>query len=171
MSRAVASVSSISCCRQPLAPRCRQRHFAPGTNTRQQIGELRPSPQRLEQRIAFEERQAWKAGVHGGAKPAIGLIGLPKPTGRTPGRPDDPRGIPPGQPAVRGSGTRFCVSGPFPDPLPNLTTADPLDTIPTTIEALINGVVVAFDGVVGAPRDGSDVGVWDNPARIIPMYP
>jgi hypothetical protein len=93
------------------------------------------------------------------------------PTGRTPGRPDDPRGIPPGQPAVRGSGTRFCVSGPFPDLLPNLTTADPLDTIPTTIEALINGVVVAFDGVVGAPRDGSDVGVWDNPARIIPMYP
>ena len=93
------------------------------------------------------------------------------PTGRTPGRPDDPRGIPPGQPAVRGSGTRFCVSGPFPDLLPNLTTADPFDTIPTTIEALINGVVVAFDGVVGAPRDGSDVGVWDNPARIIPMYP
>jgi len=93
------------------------------------------------------------------------------PTGRTPGRPDDPRGIPPGQPAVRGSGTRFCVSGPFPDLLPNLTTADPLDTIPTTIEALINGVVVAFDGVVGAPRDGSDVGVWDNAARIIPMYP
>lgn len=93
------------------------------------------------------------------------------PTGRTPGRPDDPRGIPPGQPAVRGSGTRFCVSGPFPDLLPNLATPDPADTIATTIEGLINGVVVAFDGVVGAPRDGSDVGVWDNPARVIPLFP
>ena len=63
------------------------------------------------------------------------------------------------------------MSGPFPDVLPNLTTPDPADTILTTIETLLNGVVVAFDGVVGAPRDGSDVGVWDNAARIIPLYP
>ena len=34
------------------------------------------------------------------------------PTGRTPGRPHQPRGVPPGQPDLtRGTGTRFCVSG------------------------------------------------------------
>ena len=46
-------------------------------------------------------------------------------------------GIPPGQDAVRGRGTQFCVSGPFPDTLPN--RADPASPVPTTIEQLING--------------------------------
>jgi len=54
--------------------------------------------------------------------------------------------------------------------LPNLATADPLDTVGTTIEALINGAVVAFHGVYGNPG-GLDVGVWDNPMRLIPLYP
>ena len=78
------------------------------------------------------------------------------------GRPDDPRGIAPGQPATRGSGTRFCVSGPFPDEL--------IAGQATSIEQIINGVVVAFQGVDGI-RHGNDVGVWDNAARSIPLFP
>jgi hypothetical protein len=96
------------------------------------------------------------------------------PTGRTPGRPADPRGIPPGQPAVRGAGTQFCVSGPFPDRLPDLSTSDPTNTVATTIELLINGVVVGFSGVEGR-HQGSDTGVWFPPPgtnpRQIPLYP
>ena len=84
--------------------------------------------------------------------------------------PVDPRGIPPGQPGVRGSGTRFCVTGPFPDTLPNLATEDPLDTVSTSIEGILNGVVVGFHGVDGNPF-GLDVGLWDNPQRVVPLYP
>lgn len=72
------------------------------------------------------------------------------------------RGISPGQPAVRGSGTRFCVSGPFPD---EITAGQQ-----TTIEQVINGVVVGFVGVAGNGNE-FDLGVWDNPARIIPLFP
>ncbi len=72
----------------------------------------------------------------------------------------DSNGIPPGQTAVRGSGTRFCVSGPFPDELS--------PGQPTTIEQILNGVVVAFKRVEEGERD---LGVWDNPAREIPLYP
>lgn len=79
-------------------------------------------------------------------------------------------GIPPGQASVRGSGTRFCVSGPFPDTLPNLTTPDPEDVTATTIETLLNGVVVAFSDVYGNPG-GLDVGAWDSPLRTFPLYP
>jgi hypothetical protein len=82
----------------------------------------------------------------------------------------DPVGIPPGQANVRGSGTRFCVSGPFPDTLPNLTTLDPHDVAATTIENLLNGAVVRFDRVYGNPG-GLDVGVWDSPLRTYPLYP
>jgi hypothetical protein len=84
------------------------------------------------------------------------------PTGRTPGHPFDPRGLPPGQAGVRGSGTRFCVSGPFPDEI--------VPGTPTTVEQVINGVGVAFRGVPGTPHE-SDAGVWDNPARVIPLFP
>ena len=84
------------------------------------------------------------------------------PTGRTPGQPQDPRGIPPGQAGVRGSGTRFCVSGPFPNEI--------VAGQATTIEQVINGVVVGFRGVPGT-RHESDAGVWDNAARIIPLFP
>ena len=84
------------------------------------------------------------------------------PTGRTPGLPTDPLGIPPGQAAVRGSGTRFCVSGPFPDQL--------VPGMATTIEGVLNGVVVGFHGVHGN-NPGVDLGVWDNPTRVIPLYP
>ena len=75
---------------------------------------------------------------------------------------DDRNGLPPGQPGVRGSGTRFCVSGPFPDQL--------AAGQPTTIEQILNGVVVAFNGVEGTHR-GLDSGIWDNAARIVPLYP
>jgi len=71
-----------------------------------------------------------------------------------------PRGIPPGQAAARGSGARFCVSGPFPD---EITPGQP-----TTIEQIINGVVVGFRGVEGS---GRDTGIWDNAARVIPLFP
>jgi hypothetical protein len=82
--------------------------------------------------------------------------------------PNAPLGIPPGQGAVRGSGTRFCVSGPFPDTLPDL--AVPGATIDTTIERLINGVVVGFHRSV---RFGpsTDLGVWESLQRSIPLYP
>jgi hypothetical protein len=83
--------------------------------------------------------------------------------------PSELPGIPPGQAATRGAGTRFCVSGPFPDVLPNIRTEDPEDTAPTTIEDLINGVVVGFRGVNGNPA-GFDAGVWDNTLRRIPLY-
>jgi hypothetical protein len=77
-------------------------------------------------------------------------------------------GIAPGQPAERGKGTRFCVSGPFPDTLP-----DPLDasrSVTTLIEGLLNGVVVRFHGV--QPHGPStDVGLWDNGLRTVPLYP
>jgi hypothetical protein len=73
----------------------------------------------------------------------------------------DPRGIGPGQPAVRGSGTRFCVSGPFPD---EVTPGQP-----TTTEQILNGVVVGFQGVEGG-FGGYDFGVWDNPARVVPLF-
>ena len=81
----------------------------------------------------------------------------------------EPRGIPPGQPSGnRNVGIRFCVSGPFPDTLPNLSTPEPGDTKPTSIEGLIDGVVVGFHGVYGNPA-GFDVGAVAN--RAIPLYP
>lgn len=102
------------------------------------------------------------------------LVARTNPTGITPGAPREPRGIPPGQPALRGAGTRFCVSGPFPDLLPDLSTPDPQDTLPTTIEGLINGVVLTFRGAAGSGA-GSDLGVWFPPPgtapRAIPLYP
>ena len=101
------------------------------------------------------------------------IVASVNPTGRTAGSPEDPAGIPSGQPGVRGAGTRFCVSGPFPDSLPDLATADPADTVPTTIEGLLNGVVVGFHGVDGS-HQGRDAGVWFPPpgtsARAIPLY-
>jgi len=101
------------------------------------------------------------------------LVTSVNPTGRTPGRPHDPSGIPPGQAAVRRSGTRFCVSGPFPATLPDLRTTVPPGTVmPTTIEGLINGVVVGFHGVAGQ-HQGVDAGIWDAVlpnTRPVPMY-
>ena len=92
----------------------------------------------------------------------VAVVARMNPRGRTPRHPHDPRGIPPGQAGVRGTGTRFCVSGPFP--------AELVSGQPATIEQLLNGVVVAFRGVDGLHRE-SDLGVWDNAARVIPLYP
>ncbi len=81
------------------------------------------------------------------------------PTGRTPGQPGSPRGIPPDQPDLtRGAGTQFCVSGPFPPQL-------------TKIEDILNGVVVGFHGVEGQ-HQGADAGVWSaqGALRPIPLY-
>lgn len=71
--------------------------------------------------------------------------------GRQHGRPQELRGIPPGQLPNRNNGTRFCVSGPFPDEL--------VAGQATTIEQIINGVVVGFHGVDGQ-HFGFDAGVW-----------
>lgn len=104
------------------------------------------------------------------------IVAVVNPIGLTPGSPDDPRGIPPGQAAVRRSGTRFCISGPFPDRLPDLSTTDtPDDTVAATIENLITGVVVGFHGVAGQ-HQGVDIGVSptlppSTTKRPIPMYP
>lgn len=107
---------------------------------------------------------------HGLVTLDFAIVARPRHALAWPPLPVDPRGIPPGQPGVRGSGTRFCVTGPFPDTLPNLATEDPLDTVITSIEGLLNGVVVGFHGVDGNPF-GLDVGLWDNPLRVVPLYP
>ena len=113
---------------------------------------------------------------HGSVSLDFAIVARVNPTGVAAGLPYDLGGIPPGQPSgVRGVGTRFCVSGPFPDLLPNLATPDPEDTVPATIENLLNGVVVSFDGVAGNPM-GIDAGVWFPPPsgtepRAIPLYP
>jgi hypothetical protein len=70
--------------------------------------------------------------------------------------PHAPLGIPPGQPEARGSGTRFCLSGPFPANL--------------NIEQVLNGVVVRFHRV-WPHGPAIDIGVWDNVQRTIPLYP
>jgi hypothetical protein len=96
------------------------------------------------------------------------IVARVNPAGYSRKGPHDLRGIPPGQPATRGSGIRFCVSGPFPDTLPDLS--DPTKTVPTTIETIINGVVVSFVGV--EPHGpSSDLGLWDNALRAVPLYP
>jgi hypothetical protein len=54
------------------------------------------------------------------------------------------------------------VSGPFPD---QITAGQP-----TTIEQILNGVMVQFQRVDGS-HGGRDLGVWENAARVIPLYP
>lgn len=109
---------------------------------------------------------------HGTVTLDFAIVADVNPTGRSGGHPHDPAGIPPGQQGgVRGVGTRFCVSGPFPDILPGLGSA--------SIERILNGVVVGFHGVDGA-HHGTDAGVWfPTPAgttgpgpigRMIPLY-
>jgi hypothetical protein len=99
------------------------------------------------------------------------IVARVNPTGRPHGSPDAPLGIPPGQ--SRTDRTPFCVSGPFPDTLPDLrTTAKPGDMVATTIELLINSVVVGFHGVNGQ-HQGVDAGIWDAQppnTRPVPMY-
>jgi hypothetical protein len=64
-------------------------------------------------------------------------------------------GLPPGQAATRGSGTRLCLSGPFPDGV--------------NIEQLINGVVIGFQTQANGPI--VDIGLWDNAQRQVPLFP
>lgn len=64
-------------------------------------------------------------------------------------------GLPPGQAGTRAGGTKFCVSGPFPDG--------------SSIEQLINGVVIGFQATANGPI--VDIGLWDNPLRVVPLYP
>ena len=111
---------------------------------------------------------------HGSVRLDLAIVARANPSGKATGRPHDLGGIPPGQDnGIRGVGTRFCVSGPFPDRLPNLNTPDPTDTLATTIEGILDGVVVAFDGVDGVHR-GIDAGVWfpapGTSPRAVPLY-
>ena len=64
-------------------------------------------------------------------------------------------GVPPGQMAARGAGTRFCLSGPFPDGV--------------DIEQIINGVAVGFQTQPDGPI--VDIGIWDNAQRVVPLFP
>ena len=60
----------------------------------------------------------------------------------------------------------FAVA--FPDTLPDLS--DPGKTVATTIEGIINGVVVSFQRV-GPDGPSRDLGIWENPQRAVPLYP
>ena len=84
------------------------------------------------------------------------LVAPVNPVGRsTIGNPHRLLGLPPNQPSGRGNGTPFCVAGPFPPGL--------------SIEQIIDGVVVRFHGV--QPNGPSlEVGLWDSPARTVPLY-
>jgi hypothetical protein len=64
-------------------------------------------------------------------------------------------GLPPAQAATRAGGTKFCLSGPFPDGF--------------TIEQLINGVAIGFQSQAGGAI--VDIGLWESPQRIIPLHP
>lgn len=113
--------------------------------------------------------EATSADIPGHGRVALdfAIVANVNPAGESRGTPE-PRGLPPGQAAARGSGTRFCVSGPFPDTVPD--PGDPTTAIATRIEDLINGVVVGFHRV--QPHGPStDVGVWADPRRSIPLYP
>ena len=105
---------------------------------------------------------------HGTVALDFAIIARVNPAGWFREGPRDPRGIPPGQAATRGSGTRFCVSGLFPDTLPDLS--DPSNTVTTTIEGIVNGAVVSFLGLEPL-GPSSDLGVWENPLRSVPLYP
>jgi hypothetical protein len=112
---------------------------------------------------------------HGRVTLDFAIVASVNPVGRHRGQPNDSAhglpGIPPGQLAARGNGTRFCVSGPFPDTLPNVGS--------TTIEKILNGVVIGFHGVEGQ-HHGFDAGVWfptpsgttgpGSDPRAIPLY-
>ena len=85
------------------------------------------------------------------------LVAPVNPMGRsTAGDPHTLLGLPPNQPSGRGNGTPFCVAGHFPTGL--------------SIEKIIDGVVVRFHNV--EPHGPSvEVGLWDNAARTVPLYP
>lgn len=85
------------------------------------------------------------------------LVAPVNPMGQsTAGNPRELLGLPPNQPSGRGNGTPFCVAGPFPPGF--------------SIEQIIDGVVVQFHRV--QPHGPStDLGLWDSPARIVPLYP
>ncbi len=105
---------------------------------------------------------------HGTVALDFAIVANVNPAGLPRKGPRNPLGIEPGQRQARGSGTRFCVSGPFPDSLPD--PDNPTTEVATTIEHLINGVVVGFHRV--QPHGPStDVGVWEDPRRSIPLYP
>jgi hypothetical protein len=107
-----------------------------------------------------EDIRAFLPG-HGAVTLDFALVARDHPRGTAHGR-EGAAGIPPGQTGVRGAGTRFCVSGPFPAEI----TAGQA----TTIEQIVNGVVVVFHAVEDR-RHGFDAGVWDNAARVIPLFP
>jgi hypothetical protein len=101
---------------------------------------------------------------HGSLTIDFALLAPVNPVGHSIHGPHRLLGLGPGGADAPQNGTRFCVSGPFPD---KPGTSPPA---PYTIEELINGVVIRFHGVEhGGPS--LDVGVWDNPARTLPLYP
>jgi hypothetical protein len=98
----------------------------------------------------------------------VAVVATVNPAGFWQRGPNDPIGVPPGQVRARGNGTRFCISGPFPDTLPRL--GSPTESVATTVELLLHGVVVGFHRVQPA-GPARDVGIWENPARAVPLYP
>ena len=98
----------------------------------------------------------------------VAIVAKVNPAGFGPQGPNLPLGIPPGQPRGRGNGTRFCLSGSFPDTLPK--PGAPGESVDTTIELLLNGVVVGFHRVEHA-GPSIDVGVWESSSRTVPLYP
>jgi hypothetical protein len=101
---------------------------------------------------------------HGAITIDFALLAPVNPVGHSIRDPGRLLGLPPGSEHRPQTGSRFCVSGPFPD---KPGTNPPA---PYTIEELINGVVVRFHRVEGH-GPSIDVGIWDNPGRTIPLYP
>lgn len=101
---------------------------------------------------------------HGALTVDFALVAPVNPAGHSTRGPSRRLGLPPGMPDAPQMGQPFCVSGPFPD------KPGTIPPVPYTIEELINGVLVRFHGVEGR-GPSLDVGIWDNPARTIPLYP
>ena len=63
-------------------------------------------------------------------------------------------GIAPGQTGSRGNGTKFCVTGPFPEG--------------STIEQILNGIVIGYQAQANGPI--AEIGLWDNAQRAVPLF-
>ena len=97
----------------------------------------------------------------------VAIVARVNPVGRSRRGPHALLGLPPGQLSVRGSGTRFCVSGPFPDTVPDLTTPRPTgDHVDDRTDHQWRRHRLRSGGTSWPVRRTS---VWESPLRTIPL--